>query len=45
MRFLRLILATLALGPAALSAQVSAAALDDSTRHALGALGISTDGL
>lgn len=45
MRFLRLILATLALGPAALSAQVSAAALDDSTRHALSVLGISTEGL
>lgn len=45
MRFLRLILATLALGPAALSAQVSSAALDDSTRHALNALGLSADGL
>lgn len=45
MRLLRLILAALAFGPAALAAQVSAAALDDSTRHALGVLGLSADGL
>jgi hypothetical protein len=44
MRTLRLIVAALALGPAALAAQVSSAALDDSTRHALSALGLSADG-
>lgn len=45
MRILRLILATVAFAPVALSAQVSSAALDDSTRHALGVLGISTEGV
>jgi hypothetical protein len=45
MRPLRLLLAALALGPAALSAQISAAALDDSTRHALRVLGFSDNGL
>lgn len=45
MRRLRLLLAAVALGPAALSAQVSAAAIDDSSRLALGALGINADGL
>lgn len=45
MRFLRLFITILAIGPAVASAQVSAAALDDSTRHALGALGLSADGL
>lgn len=45
MRRIRLLLAALVLGPASLSAQVSAAALDDSTRHALRALGFSSDGL
>lgn len=45
MRILRLLVATLALGPVALSAQVSSAALDDSTRHALRVLGLTADGL
>jgi hypothetical protein len=45
MRLLRLALVALAIAPGALAAQVSAAALDDSTRTALRALGLSADGM
>ncbi len=45
MRLIRCLLAALALGPAALAAQVSSAALDDSTRVALRAVGLDADGL
>ena len=45
MHRLRLLIAALALLPGALAAQVSAAALDDSSRAALRALGLSSDGL
>ncbi len=45
MRLLRLIIVALGILPGALSAQVSAVALDDSTRQALRVLGISEDGL